>query len=142
MESGGFSTDIRIQPVFEYIDSKVEVLSSEQGQFTDENLTAGEHTYHIGDAISVAGTPNDGYYYNGYHESAYKNASDTQPVVDGDMNASITELNLTERKYTIKPLFTQLQNHIRVKLSKNAEGKVQILNTVPDSNLSEELKKS
>ena len=58
------------------------------------------------------------------------------------MNASITELNLTERKYTIKPLFTQLQNHIRVKLSKNAEGKVQILNTVPDSNLSEELKKS
>ena len=128
-------TNIRIQPIFEYVDTEVEVLSSENGKFTDTNLTVGKHTYHIGDTISVAGTPNSGYYYDGYLERAYKNASDTQPVVDGNMNASLTELKLAERKYTLRPLFTQQQNHIRIRLSSNAEGKVQIMNTVPEDQL-------
>lgn len=134
--NGGFSTDIRIQPVFDYINTEVEVLSAQEGKFTDTNLTAGKHTYHVGDTISVTGAPNDSsYYYNGYLERAYKNASDTQPVVDGNMNASLTELKLTERKYTLRPLFTQQQNHIRIRMSQNAEGKVQILNTVPEAQL-------
>ena len=60
-KSGGFVTNIRIQPIFEYVDTEVEVLSSENGKFTDTNLTVGKHTYHIGDTISVAGTPNSGY---------------------------------------------------------------------------------
>ncbi len=134
-KSGGFVTNIRIQPIFEYVDTEVEVLSSENGKFTDTNLTVGKHTYHIGDTISVAGTPNSGYYYDGYLERAYKNASDTQPVVDGNMNASLTELKLAERKYTLRPLFTQQQNHIRIRLSSNAEGKVQIMNAVPEDQL-------
>lgn len=137
----GYSTDILIQPIFDYINTEVEVVRGEHGKFSDSNLTVGKHTYHVGDTIRLNAAPDSAeYYYIGYSESGYKNASDTQPVVEGDMTAAVTDLKLTLRRYVLKPLFNQQQNHIRVRLSSNAEGKVRILNTVPEDQLSDALK--
>ena len=128
--NGGFVTELRIKPVFEYKDVTVEVLESEDGSFTDSKLTPGIHTFHVGDEIILDGvSENSGTYYVGFEEYAYKNASDTYPIISGIMDGRRT-IMLDNERYVLRPVFSETENHITIKLSKEAQEVFTVLNTV------------
>ena len=135
-----FYTDIKIQPVFDYINTEVEILSSKDGSFSDSSLSVGKHAFHVGDTIRLNGTPaNENTYYIGYKEKAYKNSSDTYPDISGNMDGA-RDVFLDHQRYSFEPRFTAQQNHIRIELTDNAKDKLSILNKVPDSELPDSLK--
>jgi len=130
-EGYGFYTQLKIKPVFEYIDVQVDVLKNNYGKFASSKLTEGTHKFHIGDEILLKGTPYDeNYRYVGYNEKAYKNKSDTQATISGDMDKTEDVLRLDYERYTLKPNFSLRENYIGIKLTNNAKKYLTVLNTL------------
>ncbi len=135
-----YSTTLRIQPVFEYKNVEVEILENVNGTFADSSLSAGKHTFHIGDTIRLEGIPaNDNLYYVGYNEKAYKNKADTAAVISGDMDGT-RDIFLDNERYVLKPRFSNQQNHIRINMTDAAKEKLTVLNTVPEEYLPDSIK--
>src|SRR5699024_7417205 len=70
-----------------------------------------------------------GTYYVGFEEYAYKNASDTYPVISGIMDGRRIVM-LDNERYVLRPVFSETENHITIKLSEEAQEVFKILNTV------------
>ena len=136
----GYYTRLWIKPVYDYIPVKMEVLPSDDGEFTDSVLKeSSDGVLHVGDTVSVNAKPAaEGYNYDTYLFESYRNPGDTKPVVSGTMQASGQDrIELRERRYRLRPNFSDRINYIEIQLDEEAEKYFDVLNVVPKEDIRE-----
>ncbi len=139
----GFTTKIRIQPVYNYINVNINILPCEEGEdgkFSDYRLqSSSTNTFHVGDVISTYGTSNKpGYEWDSFYVEGYYNPGDTTPQDDAWGTLLGKELRLDYVKYNLRPNFSMHPNFIEVQMDEEAEKYFEVLNIVPQSELKNE----
>lgn len=137
----GYFTKLYIKPVYDYIPVKMEILPTADGIFADTALQEStDGVLHVGDTLSMNAEPAlDGYYYDTYTLESYRNPGDTKPVVSGAMQKDSNEgkLELKERRYRLRPNFTDRLNYIEIQLDEEAEKYFDVLKLVPEDDIGE-----
>ena len=133
-----YVTKIKVKPVFDYKDVRIEINQSEYGTFDDANLKqTTTDVFHVGDVIKLSATAYSkykDYEYESYESEAYTNPGDTKPEESGVIPGSY-ELKLKKVRYALTPIFTQQKNVIEIQLDKEAQKYFTVANIVPKEQL-------
>ena len=133
-----YVTKMKIKPVFDYKDVRVEINQSEYGTFDDANLKqTTTDVFHVGDVIKISATAYDkykDYEYESYESEAYANPGDTKPEESGVIPGSY-ELKFKKVRYALTPIFTQQKNVIEIQLDQEAQKYFTVTNIIPKEQL-------
>ncbi len=122
-----YSAKFVIQPEFDYYDAEVRIVSSDYGKFENYTITGKDQFltgYHLGDKIVLNSIVNDKYVSN-YRGTGFEwgyRANEAKELVTGTQNYGYngkTELVLDNQYNEFKPLFTAVENTIKVSVSRN-----------------------